>query len=579
MTIAAGDVDGVPAFWWQGPDGAGQDGKYTAGLMFRVGMADETLATRGITHLLEHLVLYPLMVDAAKHFNGHTEPLTTTFLTRGDADEVGEFFKAVCAGLRELPVSRIEKEKQVLRVESDGRKPSTAQLLLRHRYGAEGFGLASFTELGLGNIGAGDLAAWAARGFTRGNAALWLAGGEPPAGLRLDLPDGDRVPVPDMPDTIRAAPAYFNANASGPGFCGLMERSNAAQVYTSIVAGRLTAELRHKQALTYSPFAEYSVRDSRHAHVFAGAEGTAESIAVLTAEFLRLLSRLRDRPVDDGEFRAVTERMSKGWESTSAAAVLGRVQRAAQNALLGRPNKTPGEWQRDLAGLSPEDVRRVAREAVASGVFVLPRRQKSFIGDIPHVPWASAIPVTGRDVPSADAPFVATRLILGGEGVSIRHGEQALTVRFAECAALLAAPDGARELIGRDGLSVAIEPTLWRLPPDAISRIEEAVPGDRHVRTPYREPEKIPRPGTAAWMRLAGRMVRHPLAATAVTLVFVVGVPFLIGQFSKTAGFVVGCFLALTLGASMAAMRTFRILLWRAAAKRVDGVGAPPDMG
>ncbi|MCL2581821.1 MAG: hypothetical protein FWE35_05125 [Streptosporangiales bacterium] len=579
MTVASGDIDGVPAFWQAEPGGASRPGTYTAGLVFRTGMADETLATRGVTHLLEHLALYPLHVDAARHVNGQTGQLTTTFLTRGDAGEVAGFFKALCASLRNLPGDRIEKEKQVLRIEASERDSSILQPLLRHRYGAEGYGLAGFPELGLGAVDASGLEAWAARGFTRGNAALWITGGAPPAGLRLDLPDGERSPAPDAPVTIRSTPAYFNTNVAGPAFHGLVERSTAATVYATVLSGILTDELRYKQALTYTPEVSYTVRDGRYAHILAMAAGTRESVSVLTAEFLRILSRLRDQPADADKVREVTERLAAQWDNPDPAAAASLVRRAAQNELLGYQSREPEERRRELAALSPGDLHRVAEEAFANGAFALPRRQKSFIAGLPHIPWTRAEPVTGRDVPSADAPFVAIRLIVGAEGVSVRQGTQSLTVRFADCAALMVRPDGARRLIGLDALEVPVEPTMWRLKPDEISRIDAAVPRDRHVRAPYREPETIPRPGTPPWMRLAGRLAGNVYLAAAVTAVIVLGIPLLIGQFSPVAGFIAALCLALPLLTGLGARKTLRVLLWRAAAKRTEGVGDPPDTG
>jgi hypothetical protein len=114
--------------------------------------------------------------------------------------------------------------------------------------------------MGLDAAGPDELAAWVNRRFTRGNAALWLAGGPPPAKLRLDLPDGGRTPVPAMPVTIRSSPAYFNAHMAGPGFCGLVRRSTAAQVYGKIFPSRLNAELRHTPPV---PFTR-RVTDSTH---------------------------------------------------------------------------------------------------------------------------------------------------------------------------------------------------------------------------------------------------------------------------------------------------------------------------
>lgn len=42
---------GIPTYWADVP------GPFTAALAFRTGIADEVLASHGITHLLEHVVL------------------------------------------------------------------------------------------------------------------------------------------------------------------------------------------------------------------------------------------------------------------------------------------------------------------------------------------------------------------------------------------------------------------------------------------------------------------------------------------------------------------------------------------
>jgi predicted Zn-dependent peptidase len=574
VTICTENVDGIPAFW---VPGATSGDEYVAGLVFRVGRVDETLATSGITHLIEHLVLHPLGADDSKHVNGHTEALTTTFVASGSADEIVNFFHTVTAGLRELPLERMEREKRVLRAEGADSKPSIAEVILRHRYGAQGYGLLSFPEMGLDAAGPDELAAWINRGFTQRNAALWLAGGPPPAQLRLNLPDGERTPVPAMPVTIRSSPAYFNANVAGPGFCGLVSRSSAAQVYGMILPARLKGELRHKQALSYSPSAVYSVRDGQHAHILAGADGTDESVSILVSEFIRIIARLRDKPVDAEEIESVADRMITTWQSPRS--LLSQARRAAQNELLGRGNNTMETWKEQLAAVSPEDVQRVAAEAFDNGVFALPRRQEPFRAEIRHVPWFSSGAAAGHHARSADAPFVTTRLILGTEGVSIVDAGHALTIRYDQCAALRVWSDGARQVIGTDGISVTVEPTLWQLPSDAVPQIDSSIPRQRHVTMPYREPSQIPHPGTTTGMRILGRTLKQPLAATAITMVFVVGLPLLIGQFSAAAGLVAGGILLLTIFTSLSIMGEMRARLWLAAAKRADGVEPPPDYG
>ena len=75
------DVDGVPTLL------AATGGPMHAGLTFRVGTADETLARSGITHLIEHLALAPLGL-ADYHVNGATAPAFTTFHTQGSEADI-----------------------------------------------------------------------------------------------------------------------------------------------------------------------------------------------------------------------------------------------------------------------------------------------------------------------------------------------------------------------------------------------------------------------------------------------------------------------------------------------------------
>ena len=162
---------------WTGCPSSGQAGEeMLAGLTFRIGRADESLARGGVTHMIEHLALYPVGVEAAKHYNGQVDAVTTMFLRRGSCRGDRGVFRAVCANLRELPVERLEREKQVLRTEAGGRRPAITDPLFTERYGADTYGLPSYPEYGLSAVQAADLKAWSGRYFTRGNAALWVAG-------------------------------------------------------------------------------------------------------------------------------------------------------------------------------------------------------------------------------------------------------------------------------------------------------------------------------------------------------------------------------------------------------------------
>lgn len=152
------EVDGVPAV------AAKRSGPLTAGLVFRVGRADETLATAGITHLVEHLALHRFGVGE-HHFNGATGADHTYFEMAGSEAEVVAFLAGVCASLGDLPMERLETEKSVLRTEEARR--GGGGLLSRHRYGAQGYGLTDYLELGVPRLGPAEVAHWARTWFTR----------------------------------------------------------------------------------------------------------------------------------------------------------------------------------------------------------------------------------------------------------------------------------------------------------------------------------------------------------------------------------------------------------------------------
>src|SRR5687767_1314723 len=154
LEIERGEVAGVPLFW------TGQTpAPRTAGLVFRVGFADETLPTHGITHLVEHLALFPLGRRLAE-FNGVVGPHVTSFFAQGEPDELVAFLRDVSTALHALPHERVEAEKRVLLAESAGHQASFPDRMAWMRWGETGPGLADVRELGLRRLGAEDLDRW-----------------------------------------------------------------------------------------------------------------------------------------------------------------------------------------------------------------------------------------------------------------------------------------------------------------------------------------------------------------------------------------------------------------------------------
>jgi hypothetical protein len=124
--VRSGEIDGVRVRW---ASSGSVDGPFRACLLFRVGRADETLATGGITHLIEHLALFGVG-RPCYGFNGCVEPGRTSFVVSGDEAEVSDHLAAVTTALGRLPFERLATEVRVLRTEAAGRGRESSTISL-----------------------------------------------------------------------------------------------------------------------------------------------------------------------------------------------------------------------------------------------------------------------------------------------------------------------------------------------------------------------------------------------------------------------------------------------------------------
>ncbi|MGH1555892.1 hypothetical protein ACRAWF_40870 [Streptomyces sp. L7] len=137
-TIHLTEVDGIPTLFAYAP------GPLRAGLVFRVGTADETLARAGVTHLVEHLALYRHGL-ADYHYNGATKAAFTPLPRGRRRTRDRRLPPRRLRLLADLPMERLETEKEILRTEESRREPGQLPLW---RYGAQGYGLVSYPEWG-----------------------------------------------------------------------------------------------------------------------------------------------------------------------------------------------------------------------------------------------------------------------------------------------------------------------------------------------------------------------------------------------------------------------------------------------
>jgi hypothetical protein len=107
-----------------------------------------------------------------------------------------------------------------------------------------------------------------------------------------------------------------------------------------------------------------------------------------------------------------------------------------------------------------------------------------------RAPVSANVAVDGRVYTRPDEAQLA--LIVGRDGVTALTGPDMATVRFDRCAAVLAWPDGARLLIGLDGMTAGIEPNLWRAGAEAVADIDRWAPPEVVVRMPERPADRVP---------------------------------------------------------------------------------------
>ncbi|MER5372489.1 insulinase family protein [Streptomyces sp. NPDC002553] len=481
--ISHTSVQGIPTLYAPAPGG----NEITAGLFFRVGRADETLATAGITHLVEHLALYRLGLSDL-HYNGATANAYTLFHVTGSEAEVVSYLNSVCAGLRELPMERLETEKEILRTEAAGRGGGS-QLPL-WRYGAQSYGLSSYNELGTWSLTPEQVRHWAHTRFTRDNAVLWITSDRVPDGLDLTLPAGVRLPAPAPTSALPVTPAFIRGDDGHVAFSAVLPRSTAASVFADVLGRALFQDLRQEGGYSYSAEADYSPRDADFATLTAYADALPQKQDAVIGGFIDTLARLRAGRIEQSELDSARAKTLKLYDVPDFGAV--SLPSYALSLLLGHRILSPEQHKAELHAVTLADLHDVARQAWGNGLLQTPGRGVDWAGFSP-APQYSTTTVTGTRHQSLEDDQVT--LIIGTEGVSLTTPRGPVTVRYDACAAMTTRPDGARALTGHDGFSVSVEPTLFRgITPERIATVDAGVPPQAVVHMPPRTPDRIPRP-------------------------------------------------------------------------------------
>jgi zinc protease len=481
--ITQSELDGVPVLLSPAP------GLMRAGLVFRVGFADEPLARHGITHLLEHLALYPLGLSDY-HFNGSTGVEHTSFHMQGVPDDVARFLTGVCASLQDLPMHRLDVEKELLRTEANGRGDRALDAMPLWRHGARDYGVSSYPEFGLPAITADELRAWAARYFTRDNAVLWIAGDHVPAGLRLPLPAGRREPLPVPSSALPVTPAFFAGSPGVVSWNATVPRHPASQVFADLLEREMYRALRQEAGLSYTAGSSYREVGADSAMVVAVADALPEKQEAVFGGLVDVLTTMQVGRIDQADLAVVLRQRGETlWNADQQGA---RVAGEAVALLAGRPVRQVEEEIAGIMAVTVGDVTAVAGTARGSALLMTPEGVDARWAGFQPAPHLSEQVIIG----TAHAAHSGrdAHLITGEDGVTLAGGDDHLTVRFDACSIVRAWPDGGRLFVGHDGIMVRVEPTLFRNGHEAVAFLDARIPLGLRVDQPARHPDQIPAP-------------------------------------------------------------------------------------
>ena len=476
VKIERDELDGVPLYW------ADAAPPFVVGVIFRVGRSDEEFAQGGVSHLIEHLAIPPRRYPNVDVNGTVTGNETMFWAGAGSRDDALAAFGGILEGLAELPLQRLEAERQILLTEaaSSGSDPVSSAAALR--FGAHGHGLGAYTEFGLYRLEAADVERWWRTYFSAGNAALWMTG-RPPRGFRVPLLAGDRRPARE-PEPIADVrfPAHHPDGASGGVSAALLvERSFAANAIADIAEDRLRQRLRFERGLSYGVNAVYDRLSPGHAHCVFWADCLDQRAAAVRDDLLSTLRVLSEEGPTLDELREGTESLRKAVSDPANAGTF--TYGFASDELVGARRLTVEELVEGRAAVRPEDAARVLSESLETLLLTTPESAGALVEGFERYPLTSPKRVAGR----AHRPrglnlrgdLRKARLVVADEGISIiSPSDEAITVLFADCCAVLRWPDGNRVLWGKDGFMLEVVPDLWRGSAEVVRTIDATLVED-----------------------------------------------------------------------------------------------------
>ncbi|MGX5681104.1 hypothetical protein [Schumannella luteola] len=387
--------------------------------------------------------------------------------------------------------------------------------LLQVRFGAQGLGRTPHRELGAETATAEQLRAWVRDWFVAGNAVAWSTGSRVPAGLDLRLPVGSRTDFVHPGSVLATRPAWYSGAQGQILVDAVVPRSAEAAVFTEALSRAVFRQLRVERGLSYTAGAHIEQLDAESARILVVADASAERSEELLIALTGVLESARDGQLDETDVAGARAHLASTRDQVPAAELLGST---VYRYLLGGSNRLPGA--EDFTAVTDAEIAAVGRAFWDDAIWQTPGYPASADG-VTAIPLGDHAPVEGE---SYVHETTVEHILVGAEGVSVVSPGNILTVRFAECALVVAYDDGGRVLVGTNATWITIEPTMLRFfGPADLASLDAAIPADALVRLPARPENDIPQPpptataarGLGAW----SLVVATPMLVLAIIFV------------------------------------------------------------
>jgi len=465
-------IDGLPAYVID----SGRD--VVGGIVFRVGRADESLPTAGLTNLVRQLVIG--FDDNRLPLRSEVSGSTTSFFFDESIEDLSEVLTELGRRIANPDLHRLDEARDLVRAEFQGRDLDEVGVITKARFGPRGYGLTSYECYGLDRITEEDITDWCDRFFTAANCAIWIDG-EQPFGIELNLPEGgERRPMSKAAGLPHGFPAWVDSK-NGRVMLSLQTLDTPdLHLGVEVLTRRVHEFMRERAALTLGSTVRVDPIDGSTSHFLIGLDIVGSRAPEALSTFVGLVNRLADtrpdiREVDEARV-IVAERMATpAWFRT-------QVERAAMLELQGVAPPPVSVLRERLDRTDAKLVHTTFRAALDTAIYHLPTGVEMPNSDASHIPKPSRVAVEGQVFEAAVERRHGHKLILSVKGITIvEDGNTLFTSMASSCAGLLKWADGGRELVDATGVNVRIDPAEWVDGRSAIETIDKIIPERRHI--------------------------------------------------------------------------------------------------